>query len=98
MRRRATGLCLLMLAAAAVARAAAAQEIGTVVGVEGRAEIGRGGTWSPATVGAGIQLLDALRTDPATGRLAVVFHEGSMLNIGRGSELAIEEFAATGKL
>lgn len=74
-----------------LARVAGAQEVGTLVGVEGAAEIGRGTTWTPATVGAQVQKLDWLRTGSAGGRMSVALIDGSVLNIGEGSNLTLED-------
>jgi hypothetical protein len=69
-----------------------AQDIGTVVAVEGKAEVGRGGVWTDATVGTGVQRLDELRTARPGGRMQVVFLDQSVLNIGEGSDLTLDEF------
>ena len=73
-----------------IAYRAAAQEVGTVAEVEGTAEIGHGGAWHPATIGAAIQLHDELRTGQP-GRLRVVFQDDSPLNIGDDSDIVVDE-------
>ncbi|MBI1817241.1 MAG: FecR domain-containing protein [Deltaproteobacteria bacterium] len=73
-----------------VSRAAWAQEVGTVAEVEGTAEIGRGGRWSPASVGTAVQFKDALRTGHP-GRVRVVFQDDTVLNIGDDSHLVLDE-------
>src|SRR5262245_772776 len=51
-----------------------AQEVGTIAAMEGTAELGRGGAWAPAHIGAAIQQGDELRTS-RPGRLRVVFQD-----------------------
>jgi FecR-like protein len=69
---------------------ASAQEVGTVTGAEPTAEIGRGGVWAAAVVGAVVQQGDVLRTGQP-GRLSVVFQDESVVNVAPGSELVVDE-------
>src|SRR5262245_43209414 len=69
----------------ALAGAVWAQEVGTVAELDGGAEIGRGGTWTPANVGAAIQQGDKLRTK-RPGRMRVVFQDDSVLTLSDNSE------------
>jgi hypothetical protein len=68
----------------------AAQEVGTVAGLDGTADIGRGGAWTPATVGAPIEQGDQLRTGNP-GRLKVVFQDDSVLSVSEGSLVVVNE-------
>jgi len=67
-----------------------AQEIGTVAELEGTADVGRAGVWTPASIGAAIQPGDTLRTG-SPGRLAVVFQDDSVVTVGDDSELVVDE-------
>ena len=71
-------------------RAVLGQEVGTVAEVEGAAEIGHGGVWRSATIGAAVQLGDELRTGQP-GRMRVVFQDDSPLNIGDDSHVVVDE-------
>jgi len=73
-------------------RAAYAQEFGTVVAVEGTAEIGHDGTWTPATAGTVVQRGDEIRTTRPGGRLSLVSVDESVLNVGEGADLTIDDF------
>lgn len=68
----------------------AAQEVGTVAGLDGTADIGRGGAWTPAAVGAPIEQGDQLRTG-RPGRLKVVFQDDSVLSVSEESMVVINE-------
>jgi hypothetical protein len=67
-----------------------AQEIGTVAELEGTADVGRAGVWTPASIGAAIQPGDTLRTG-SPGRLAVVFQDDSVVTVGEDTELVVDE-------
>jgi hypothetical protein len=69
---------------------ASADEVGTVAGVSGSAEIGRGGVWTPAEVGSAVQQGDELRTSSG-GQLRVVFQDDSVLNLGSDSHAKVDE-------
>jgi len=77
---------LLLLLGAAVARA---QDIGTLAALEGTVQLGRGGTWIPATIGTGIMVGDELRT--GAGRVRVVFQDGSVLTAADNTQIRIDE-------
>jgi hypothetical protein len=67
-----------------------AQEVGTVASLTGSAELGREGDWRPVAISSAVHLGDTLRTgDP--GRVRIVFQDDSVLNVGDGSELVVDE-------
>jgi len=73
-----------------LASGARAQEVAAIAAVEGSVEIGRGGAWTTATVGAPVNLHDELRSS-RPGRARVVFRDDSVLNLGDDSHLVIDE-------
>jgi FecR-like protein len=73
-----------------VAFPVAAQEVGTVAGLDGTADIGRGGVWTPAAVGAPVEQGDQLRTG-RPGRLKVVFQDDSVLSVSEESLVVVNE-------
>jgi hypothetical protein len=73
-----------------LARGAWAQEAGKVVEADGRVELGRGGVWTPATVGTGVEMGDELRTG-RPGRARLVFQDDSVLALSDDSHLVIDE-------
>jgi hypothetical protein len=81
---------LLLAVLALCARATRAQEIGTIASLDGGADIGRGGTWMPAAIGAPINLGDELRTG-TPGRLRIVFQDDSVITVGDDSHLVIDQ-------
>jgi len=81
---------VLSLALLLVAFRVGAQEVGTVAGLDGTADIGRGGAWTPATVGAPIEQGDQLRTG-RPGRLKVVFQDDSVLSVSEESLVVVNE-------
>lgn len=87
-RRLAVGLAVVLTIASA--RLALAQEIGTIAQLEGSAEIGRSGGWTPAAIGAAIFKGDTVRTR-RPGRLAMVFQDDSVVTIGDESELVVDD-------
>jgi hypothetical protein len=84
---------LTLLAASLLALAvpaAEAQDAGSIVSMEGTVEIGRAGSFSGAQVGTPIQAGDTIRTGNP-GRARVLFADESVLNIGDGSTIVIDE-------
>src|SRR5215470_14645656 len=81
---------LLFAALLLVASAAAAEDIGTVAATQGAADIGRGGTWTPAAVGMTVQLGDQLRTG-SDGQVRVVFRDDSVIDLSPSSALTIDD-------
>jgi hypothetical protein len=69
---------------------ALAQEVGTVAEFEGTADIGRGGAWAPAVIGAPIEQGDQLRTGKP-GRFKVVFQDDSVLSVSDQSLVVVNE-------
>jgi len=84
-------LLLVALLLAVSAAAAAAQEIvGSVAGLAGDVQIGRGGTWTPVEMGAGVALGDTVRTGHP-GRVRIVFRDDSVLAVADDTEVRIDE-------
>jgi len=73
-------------------RAPAEEQVGTIQGREGQADVLHAGatTWTPLTEGAPVLLGDQLRTQ-SDGKLRVVLREDSVLQVAPGSQLAITE-------
>jgi FecR-like protein len=69
---------------------ALAQEVGTVAEYEGTADIGRGGAWTPAAIGAPIERGDQLRTGKP-GRFKIVFQDDSVLSVSEQSLVVVNE-------
>jgi len=69
---------------------ARAQSVGTIADLEGTAELGRNGAWSPLAIGATIDQADQLRTGQP-GRLRIVFQDKSVLTMTDNSEVVIDE-------
>jgi len=82
----------LCLAALLAAVASAEERVGTVAGVEGRAEVLHpgAGEWLPLAEGDPVLLGDELRTQ-ADGKLRLVLREDSVLTLAPGSHLAVSE-------
>ncbi len=80
---------LLPLLLLATASAAVAEDVGTVAATQGVAEIGRGGAFTAAAVGATVQLGDELRTGP-DGLLRVVFRDESVVDLANGTSLTVD--------
>ena len=74
----------------ALAGSGRAQEVGTIAGLAGTVEIGRGGAWAAAVVGAAVRVGDSLRTG-RPGRVGVVFRDDSVLTLADESELVVNE-------
>ncbi len=72
------------------ATAAIADDAGKIVSLEGTVEIGRAGSFTQATTGSVIQPGDTVRTG-TPGRVRILFIDDSVLNIGDGSTLVIDE-------
>jgi len=81
---------VLVLALATVARAA--ERVGTVAELEGRADVQHAGesAWAPLAVGDGVLLGDQLRT-LADGKMRIVLREDSALTLAPSSQLAVTE-------
>ncbi len=71
--------------------AAESPSIGTVQKVSGTAAVIRGGQTFPAKTGQEIQVTDTLRTG-TDGSIGVVFADETVLSLGPGSTLGIDEF------
>lgn len=69
--------------------AALAEDVGTVAAARGQAEIGRSGAFSPAAVGAVVQLGDVLRTG-ADSQLRVVFRDDSVIDLTQNASLTVD--------
>ncbi|GIW40814.1 MAG: hypothetical protein KatS3mg076_1391 [Candidatus Binatia bacterium] len=67
-----------------------AEPVGRVAAVEGKAEIGRAGSWFEASEGTEVELGDTLRTG-VPGRLRVVLRDESVLSLGDGTEIVVDE-------
>jgi hypothetical protein len=85
----ALALSLAFLATVAAVPAHAA-EAGKVVSLEGTVEIGRGGAFARANVGSTVDAGDTIRTGNP-GRARVLFADDSVVNLGDGSTLVIDE-------
>ncbi|MBX3024810.1 FecR domain-containing protein [bacterium] len=70
------------------ASVAVAEDVGSVASVRGEAQIGRGGAFTAATVGAGVQLGDELRT--GDGQMRVVFRDDSVVDLTERSSLTVD--------
>ncbi|MCK6553139.1 FecR family protein [Candidatus Binatia bacterium] len=70
---------------------ATAQTVGTIAALDGTAEVGREGAWTPAALGAEVHAGDALRTGPS-GRVLLSLGDEA-LNIGEDSEVLLERLA-----
>ncbi len=81
---------LACLAALAMAQMARAEDVGTVAGVEGTAEIGRGGAFAPATEGDTVALGDEIRTG-RPGRVRLLFRDESTVVVSDDSQLTVDE-------
>jgi hypothetical protein len=67
---------------------AVAEDVGSVASLRGDAQIGRGGAFTPATVGAGVQIGDELRT--GDGQMRVVFRDDSVIDLTERSSLTVD--------
>lgn len=81
------GMALVFLA---VTTPALAQEIGSIISVTGQAEVGRGGDWIQAAVGAPVQENDELRTGQP-GRIRIAFRDDSVITLSDDSRLTIDQ-------
>jgi hypothetical protein len=82
--RSAVAALVVLLSAALVQ----AEDVGTVAASSGEAQIGRGGAFTPAAVGAGVQLGDELRT--GNGQVRVVFRDDSVIDLAENSSLTVD--------
>jgi hypothetical protein len=65
-------------------------DAGTVVAVQGKAQLQRRGTWQEATIGLGTRVGDRIRTG-ASDRARIVFRDDSTLDIGPATEFVLDE-------
>ncbi|MGA1530312.1 MAG: FecR domain-containing protein, partial [Kiritimatiellia bacterium] len=82
-------VCTAMLCLMAVS--VQAQTIGTVVGLQGQAVIERGGTESPLSLSAKVELNDRILTRSGA-KLQILFDDDSVLALGENSEAVIDEY------
>jgi ferric-dicitrate binding protein FerR (iron transport regulator) len=68
----------------------AAQEVGTVASLNGTAELGSEGNWRSVAISSPVYLGDTLRTGQP-GRVRIVFQDDSVLNVGDGSDVIVDE-------
>ncbi len=73
-----------------LARSACAQEVGTIAELTGTAEVARNGTWTSLSIGSPVHEGDTLRTG-RPGRLRIVFQDDSVLTLGDGSQLVVQQ-------
>ena len=69
-----------------------AQDAGQIKVAKGTAHIERGGQKLPARIGTRVRPADVIVTGP-DGSLGIAFADDSLLSIGPGSSLVIEQFA-----
>jgi hypothetical protein len=81
-------LALAVLFIISCGSAALAEDVGSVASVRGDAQIGRGGAFTAATVGAGVQLGDELRT--GEGQMRVVFRDDSVIDLTERSSMTVD--------
>ncbi len=67
-----------------------AQPVGTIAAVEGQAEIGHDGAWTPAALSAAVSVGDHLRTGDS-GRMRVVFQDESVLEVGESTDMVVDQ-------
>ena len=89
-RHLAAVLVLLQAALLLFAAGAQAQDAGVIATLDGTAEIGRDGTWSPAIIGTPVRVGDMIRTGKP-GRVRITFRDDSVVNVGDDSQLTINE-------
>lgn len=87
--QRLCGMKVLGIILLALALPASAEEVGTVAAVEGTAEIGRQGIWTPAENGAAVAVGDELRTG-SPGHLRVVFQDDTLLTLSADSHVTVD--------
>lgn len=73
-----------------LASIAGAQEVGTVASLNGSAQLGKEGEWRPVAISSPVYTGDTIRTGQP-GRLRIVFQDDSVLNVGDGSEIVVDE-------
>ncbi len=69
---------------------AAEPDAGTIVAVQGKAQLQRRGAWQEATIGLGMRVGDRIRTG-ATDRARVVFRDDSTLDVAPGTEFVLDD-------
>jgi len=84
-------ISLLLSVSSEVLPAVASPAIATIQKVSGRATVVRQGQTIPAAIGQEIRENDTLRTGPE-GSLGVIFQDDTLLSLGPGSYLVIDEF------
>lgn len=67
-----------------------AEQIGSVVTMEGKVELGRAGNWGTARIGDPIELKDEVRTGHP-GKARIAFRDDSVINIADDSHLVLDE-------
>lgn len=87
---RATLTTIAAVLFAFVATTARAEDAGKFVSLEGTVEIGRAAVFTRADVGSTVQSGDTIRTG-SPGRARVLFADDSVLNLGDGTTLVIDE-------
>jgi len=86
MNRKLIGLSMMFVVLCA--SAAVAEDVGSVAAANGEAQIGRGGAFTPAAVGAAVQLGDQLKT--GKGQMRVVFRDDSVVDLAENSTLTVD--------
>ena len=84
--RRLNGTRVLGIFLLVLALPASAEEVGTVAAVDGTAEIGRQGIWTPAENGVAVAVGDELRTGNP-GHVRVVFQDDTLLTLSADSHV-----------
>lgn len=79
-----------LLLALAATPASAEDEAGEIVTMEGSVEVGTGGAFAAAKVGTKVRSGDTVRTG-SPGRARILFRDESVVNVGDGSVLVIDE-------
>lgn len=88
--------CMLLIAGYLLAALpAAAEEAGMVAGVSGAPTVTRAGTTQPLKRGDAIAVGDRISTD-ATARVKVLMRDDSVLSIGSGTEIVIDQLLLDG--
>lgn len=88
-------LLALFIAFGLLLRVAVAQEPGRIAVVEGNVERGRASAWLRVEFGAELVAGDELRTDDS-GRVQIVLPDGTVLNVGRSTDLLFHEIGSPG--
>jgi hypothetical protein len=88
--RRVALSALLLAALVAAPLRTRAEQIGSVVTMEGQVEIGRAGNWGTARIGDPVELKDEVRTGHP-GKARIAFRDDSVINIADDSHLVLDE-------